>query len=113
MTCTNCGADAPVGARFCPECGSSLQAGCRSCGTALLPGAKFCAECGTPTGLAADASNGNASAAAAATAGRGAPIAERRLVSILFADLGGFTSLSDGRDAEETRELLSRYFELA
>ena len=42
-----------------------------------------------------------------------APIAERRLVSILFADLVGFTALSEGRDAEETRELLSRYFELA
>ena len=42
-----------------------------------------------------------------------APIAERRLVSILFADLVGFTTLAEGRDAEETRELLSRYFELA
>ena len=44
---------------------------------------------------------------------RHAPIAERRLVSILFADLVGFTTLAEGRDAEETRELLSRYFELA
>jgi class 3 adenylate cyclase/tetratricopeptide (TPR) repeat protein len=34
-------------------------------------------------------------------------------VSVLFADLVGFTTLSEGRDAEETRELLSRYFELA
>ena len=41
------------------------------------------------------------------------PVAERRLVSILFADLVGFTALTDGRDAEETRELLSRYFDLA
>jgi class 3 adenylate cyclase/tetratricopeptide (TPR) repeat protein len=34
-------------------------------------------------------------------------------VSVLFADLVGFTSLSEARDAEEVRELLSRYFELA
>jgi class 3 adenylate cyclase/tetratricopeptide (TPR) repeat protein len=34
-------------------------------------------------------------------------------VSVLFADLVGFTAASEGRDAEETRELLSRYFELA
>ena len=40
-----------------------------------------------------------------------APAAERRLVSVLFADLVGFTSLSEMRDAEDTRELLSRYFE--
>ncbi len=34
-------------------------------------------------------------------------------MSVLFADLVGFTAASEGRDAEETRELLSRYFELA
>jgi len=42
-----------------------------------------------------------------------APVAERRVVSILFADLVGFTTLAEGRDAEDTRELLSRYFDLA
>jgi class 3 adenylate cyclase/tetratricopeptide (TPR) repeat protein len=40
-------------------------------------------------------------------------VAERRFVSILFADLVGFTALAEGRDAEETRELLSRYFDLS
>jgi class 3 adenylate cyclase/tetratricopeptide (TPR) repeat protein len=40
-------------------------------------------------------------------------VAERRLVSVLFADLVGFTTISEGRDPEETRELLSRYFALA
>jgi class 3 adenylate cyclase len=44
---------------------------------------------------------------------REAPVAERRLVSVLFADLVGFTNLSETRDVEETRELHSRYFELA
>jgi class 3 adenylate cyclase/tetratricopeptide (TPR) repeat protein len=39
------------------------------------------------------------------------PVAERRLVSVLFADLVGFTAASAGRDAEDTRELLTRYFE--
>ena len=38
---------------------------------------------------------------------------ERRLVSVLFADLVGFTPLSEDRDAEEVRDLLSRYFEVA
>ncbi len=36
---------------------------------------------------------------------------ERRLVSVLFADLVGFTTLSESRDPEEVRDLLSRYFE--
>ena len=39
------------------------------------------------------------------------PVAERRLVSVLFADLVGFTSLSEERDAEDVRDLLSKYFE--
>jgi class 3 adenylate cyclase len=41
------------------------------------------------------------------------PVAERRLVSVLFADLVGFTTIAEGHDAEDTRELLNRYFELA
>ena len=36
---------------------------------------------------------------------------ELRLVSVLFVDLVGYTSLSEGRDAEEVRDLLGRYFE--
>ncbi len=34
-------------------------------------------------------------------------------MTILFADLVGFTTFAEGRDAEDTRELLSRYFDLA
>ena len=41
------------------------------------------------------------------------PISERRLVSVLFADLVGFTSLSETRDPDEVRDLLSRYFDTA
>ena len=41
------------------------------------------------------------------------PSTERRLVSVLFADLVGSTNLAEGRDPEEVRDLLSRYFETA
>lgn len=37
-------------------------------------------------------------------------MAERRVTSVLFGDLVGFTPLSESRDAEEVRELLSAYF---
>ena len=40
-------------------------------------------------------------------------MSERRVCSVLFADLVGFTSLSETRDPEEVREILSRYFETA
>jgi class 3 adenylate cyclase/tetratricopeptide (TPR) repeat protein len=71
---------------------------------------KFCGECGTPLAAAVEASDGRAAAPEAAS-GREEPVAERRLVSVLFADLVGFTTLSESRDSEEVRELLSRYFD--
>jgi hypothetical protein len=73
-------------------------------------GAKFCGECGTT--LTADA-GGVGMTTPGAQPSTAAPIAERRVVSVLFADLVGFTAASEGTDPEETRDLLSRYFELA
>jgi class 3 adenylate cyclase/tetratricopeptide (TPR) repeat protein len=96
MLCPGCGTENPAGKKFCSECGTGLTVACASCGAALEDGVKFCGECGS---------------AAAAPAERVQPAAERRLVSVLFADLVGFTRLSEARDAEEVRELLSRYFE--
>ena len=40
-------------------------------------------------------------------------MAERRVCSVLFCDLVGFTPLSESRDPEAVRELLSRYFGVA
>ncbi|HEY5265868.1 MAG TPA: adenylate/guanylate cyclase domain-containing protein [Acidimicrobiales bacterium] len=40
-------------------------------------------------------------------------MAERRLCSVLFVDLVGFTPLAESRDPEHVRELLSEYFERA
>ncbi len=49
---------------------------------------------------------------AAAVHPSAAVVAEIRLVSVLFADLVGFTALSETRDPEDVRDLLSRYFEI-
>ena len=38
---------------------------------------------------------------------------ERRLVSVLFADLVGFTTIAEDRDPESTRDLLTKYFDAA
>ena len=120
MNCPNCGSFNEAGRKFCGECGTRLAAVCPSCGTPNVAGTKFCGECGTllAGGAAAPAFPAGAAAAApgpaASTgAGGGTPVAERRLVSILFADLVGFTNLSEGRDPEEVRELLSKYFDAA
>jgi len=107
MICGSCGNENAPSQKFCGECGSTLSNACPSCGTVNAPGQKFCGECGTPLGAAAPRSAPAGSEASA----HPAPSAERRLVSVLFADLVGFTTLSESRDSEEVRELLSTYFE--
>jgi predicted ATPase/class 3 adenylate cyclase len=102
--CSNCGAENPATQKFCGECGAPLAAVCASCKTANPPGQKFCGECGA-------ALQGRATADDTPSAAPPVPVSERRLVSVLFADLVGFTTLSESRDAEEVRELLSRYFD--
>ena len=41
------------------------------------------------------------------------PVAERRVCSVLFCDVVGFTPLAESRDPEAVRELLSQYFAAA
>jgi class 3 adenylate cyclase/tetratricopeptide (TPR) repeat protein len=104
--CANCGVENPGGSRFCGGCGASLARICSACGEANDPTMRFCNQCGTPL---------DEQPAQSAPAAESVPVpqavAERRLVSVLFADLVGFTSASEKRDAEETRALLSRYFD--
>jgi class 3 adenylate cyclase len=116
LTCANCQTENAPGAKFCTECASPLARACPNCGTANTPGAKFCGECATPLGGGAAPSLSPTAAGPStrpAAGGAPAPVAERRLVSVLFADLVGFTPFAEERDAEEVRESLSQYFEIA
>ena len=96
--CASCGTENAAGRKFCGRCGTPLARSCPTCGAANEPEVSFCGECGSR--LDAEAPPAREPAAA-----------ERRLVTVLFADLVGFTALSESRDPEEVRELLSRYFD--
>ena len=104
MRCGQCGASSGAADRFCGTCGASLG-GCPSCGEQVVPGDRFCRACGFE--LAAGPAAGQAPAPDRE------PVAERRVCSVLFCDLVGFTPLSESRDPEVVRELLSRYFGVA
>src|SRR4051794_434102 len=105
--CGQCGASSPEGKRFCGECGAALASGCPSCGAPIEPGKRFCGDCGTALIPAARTPMSAQEPEAVA------PVAERRVCSLLFCDLVGFTPLSEARDPEAVRELLSHYFDIA
>ena len=87
--CTRCGAGLAGGARFCAACGAAVD-GCPACGAAVPPGARFCPSCGR-------------------AGAEGVRTEERKLVTVLFADLVGSTALADGRDPERVARILERY----
>jgi class 3 adenylate cyclase/tetratricopeptide (TPR) repeat protein len=102
VDCPGCGEPTPAAGRFCIHCGLPRQQTCPSCGEPIIDGARFCMQCGAAL-QAGDAAKPGVSVRES--------VSERRLVSVLFADLVGFTPLSEHRDPEEVRELLTRYFE--
>ena len=67
---------------------------CTNCGEENPPKFRLCGFCGTPLQAAAPAHE------------------VRKLVSILFCDLKGSTSLGEALDPESLREVMNRYFEV-
>src|SRR5262245_43780444 len=98
MTCRSCGTETKPEQRFCTACGAPLGQACRSCGAENAAGARFCGNCGSAL---------EAVAPAARTAE-----GELRPVTVLFADLSGFTALSDSHDPEDVQNLLNDFFAL-
>jgi class 3 adenylate cyclase/tetratricopeptide (TPR) repeat protein len=112
MRCQACGLDNRPGRKFCAQCAAPLVVACAQCGASNEPGERYCGECAAPLDDSAAASPPVVSGGqAVAPAESQAPVAERRVVSVLFADLVGFTQHSEGTDPELVRDLLSRYFE--
>ena len=95
VTCASCGTEHEPGARFCSACGAPLYRACPSCGADQPAAAAFCSACGVA--LEAGARR------AAGTDER----EERRVVTVLFADLAGSTALGERLDPEDVRAVQS------
>jgi len=97
VRCPACAKENPPAARFCASCGTLLERTCPSCGTPLPGDAAFCTSCGTKL------EDEVAAVPPTAVASAG----ERRVVTVLFADLVGFTTLAEHLDPEELRALMT------
>ena len=103
-SCPGCGEATAPGFAFCPRCGTRLPAVCPACGRACDPDFAFCPHCGTARGEAAVPRVVESRADDAREA-------DRRHVTVLFADLSGFTALSERLDPEDVRAFQNRLFE--
>jgi class 3 adenylate cyclase len=101
--CPACGQSNDVAQRFCGQCGSALARVCATCGTDNPPGFRFCGGCGA-------ALDAGTPSAASPTGGVSltASDGERRWVTVVFADLSGFTALSEHADPEDVRAMVDR-----
>jgi class 3 adenylate cyclase/tetratricopeptide (TPR) repeat protein len=138
--CPACQFENSVGAKFCGACGASLTLTCSRCSTKNPPSFKFCSECGSAlaTSPATVGAGGGAGPAATAPAPKdtlfrlqeakvraytpahlaekiltSAPTleGERKSVTVLFADVAGFTRVASTISAEDVHMVMDGCFE--
>src|SRR5262249_50334621 len=126
-SCPQCGTELPQGAKFCLECGHRVAADAAPTGAPSSGAGPAVASAAGPRGALAATT-----AAPAAGPGPQTRLAsytpkhlaekilkscsalegERRQVTVLFADLAGFTTLAEKLDPEEVHRLIEHCFEL-
>ena len=127
MLCPQCQANNPCEAKYCMNCGTSLVLVCPNCSTQNANYANYCIECGYSLRDAEPAATGRTPknevnsikrfipkeyAEKLDTARRSQSMkGERRIVSILFCDVKGSTSMAEQLDPEEWAEIMNQAFE--
>ena len=132
MECPQCRHANLPGTKFCGECGTRLQSLCPACQTPNPPTNKFCSECGQRLADAAPASASAVAAAPVAPSARfaspeaytprhlaekiltskGAIEGERKIVTVMFSDVSGFTAMSEKLDPEDVHAIMDHAFEV-
>jgi class 3 adenylate cyclase len=105
LVCPSCSTVVPSDARFCLSCGTALARRCESCGAEAPAEARFCMSCGA----ALDGSSpAPPPAPDPALEPAQQPEEERRQVTVLFADLSGYTAVAERMDPESVKRLIDR-----
>src|SRR3989442_1765536 len=123
IRCPSCQTINPANAKFCLECGKRLLV-CPNCGTMNPPAAKFCIECGTqlrpksehtsplPTLQPVSEETPQPLLQTRTVTAPLLPPEERRVVTVMFADITGSTTMADRMDPEDMRAILTWHFNL-
>ncbi|MFC1856911.1 adenylate/guanylate cyclase domain-containing protein [Thermodesulfobacteriota bacterium] len=121
MKCPKCHADNREGAKFCIKCGEKLEFKCPQCNKALPVEAIFCDECGYDLRKPAEPPPINYSEPQSYTpkhladkilTSRSTIEGERKLVTVLFADVANYTSMAEKLDPEEVHQIMDGCFKI-
>ena len=121
MKCPQCQFENPAGSKFCLECGHKLEVKCPQCNKDLPLGAKFCNECGYNLTKTEEVSPIDYSKPQSYTpkylqdkiiTTRSAIEGERKLVTVLFADVAHYTAISEKLDPEEVHQVMDGCFKI-
>jgi len=96
MNCPSCQSANEETQKFCRNCGAKLRINCSGCGSPVLPGDKFCGECGLELEISKKPPRKREKIAS-----------ERKYITVLFADISGYTSFAERLDPEEVKDLVS------
>jgi class 3 adenylate cyclase/tetratricopeptide (TPR) repeat protein len=118
MQCPNCNYGNPPEAKFCGGCGNQFYLTCSECGMNNPVGNKFCNECGSKLKLPKAVSEQTTETKNLLVSTTKEIIAEdpltqtgeRKHVTVLFADLSGYTAMSEMLDPEEVKDITSKIF---
>jgi class 3 adenylate cyclase len=121
MKCPKCQFNNRESARFCKECGSILKLKCPSCGYTYESDSLFCDECGYGLGkakapLPADYSQPKSYTpkflADKILTVRSTIEGERKVVTVLFADVANYTAIAEKLDPEEVHQMMDGCFKI-
>ena len=121
MQCSRCQVDNRAGRKFCAACGQELAIPCPQCAFVNDPHDRFCGGCGqllapspTPTGVPTSTPQSYTPRHLAdkILAMRSALEGERKQVTVLFADVVGFSTLAGPLDPEDVHTLMDGCFEI-
>jgi len=121
MKCPKCQFENPDDAQFCIECGNSIEYHCPKCGVVTPSTGKFCKACGYSLRETKEPSSIDINKPESYTpkhladkilTTRSSLEGERKIVTVLFADVANYTSMSEKLDPEEVLQIMDGAFKI-